>query len=74
MAHPEVQAFWQEDDHGVRYFRRIAVEASCLACHGAQGERPSFVKTKYPEDLAFDFQPGDLRGLYEVIIPNLETP
>lgn len=55
---------------GMRYFRRITVEASCLACHGARDARPAFVVTKYPDDRAFDFKPGDLRGLYAVFVPD----
>lgn len=70
--HPDLTAFWQEDNSGVHYFRRINIEASCLACHGAKNQRPAFIKDKYPEDLAYDFQVGDLRGLYEVIIPALQ--
>ncbi|MCA1903903.1 MAG: hypothetical protein CV045_01555 [Cyanobacteria bacterium M5B4] len=70
--HPDLQGFWQQDEQGVRYFRRINVEASCLACHGVKEDRPSFVKSKYPEDLAYDFRVGDLRGMYSLIIPELQ--
>jgi Protein of unknown function (DUF3365) len=70
--HPNLKAFWQEENDGVHYFRRINIEASCLACHGAKNQRPAFIQDKYPEDLAYDFQVGDLRGLYEVIIPALQ--
>ncbi len=55
---------------GVRYLRRITVESSCLACHGARASRPSFVVSDYPKDRAFDFRTGDLRGLYSVFIPS----
>lgn len=54
---------------GVRYFRRIAVERACLACHGANEERPTFVKEGYPEDRAHGFEVGDLRGVYSVFVP-----
>ena len=53
---------------GIRYFRRIVVEQACLACHGAEDSRPRFVKEGYPEDRAFDFRVGDLRGLYSVFV------
>ncbi len=55
---------------GVRYLRRITVETSCLACHGARDSRPAFVVSNYPKDRAFDFRTGDLRGLYSVFIPS----
>ncbi|MFN3361362.1 MAG: DUF3365 domain-containing protein [Pseudanabaenaceae cyanobacterium] len=71
-AHPDLQGFWQRDERGVRYFRRIDVQASCLVCHGAKDSRPPFIQTKYPQDLAYNFQVGDLRGMYAVIIPELE--
>ncbi len=71
-THPDLQAFWQTDDQATYYFRRIQVEASCLACHGAKDQRPSFISAKYPQDLAYNFAVGDLRGMYEVIIPALK--
>jgi hypothetical protein len=71
---PDLIGFWDREvrdgQGGTRYFRRINVEASCLACHGGKGSRPEFVKNKYPEDRAFDFNVGDLRGMYSVFIPD----
>lgn len=58
-----------EGRRGWRYFRRIVVESSCLACHGAEEERPAFVKRGYPDDRAHGFRPGDLRGAYAVFVP-----
>lgn len=55
---------------GWRYFQRITVESSCLACHGPKEERPDFVKNGYPDDTAYGFDPGDLRGLYAVFVPD----
>lgn len=55
---------------GWRYFRRITVEAACLACHGPKENRPEFVKQNYPEDRAYDFRVGDLRGFYSVFVPD----
>jgi hypothetical protein len=73
---PELIGFWQEDsvngEKGLHYFRRINVEKSCLACHGAKNNRPEFIKNKYTQDLAYDFKEGDLRGMYEVFIPQLK--
>jgi hypothetical protein len=54
---------------GTRYLRRITVEPSCLLCHGAKASRPAFVTTEYPNDRAYGFRAGDLRGAYSVFIP-----
>jgi len=66
--------FWDreaiEGQQGTRYYRRINVEASCLACHGLKERRPKFVQDNYPQDLAYDFHVGDLRGMYAVFIPD----
>lgn len=52
-----------------RYSRPIFVEKACLACHGTKETRPAFIKTKYPDDKAFDFKEGDLRGIISVTVP-----
>lgn len=71
---PELIGFWGratlDGQTGTRYYRRIDVEASCLACHGLKERRPQFVKDGYPQDLAYDFNVGDLRGMYAVFIPD----
>ncbi len=53
---------------GSRYFRRIDVEPACLACHGPKASRPQFVRDGYPDDRAYGFEVGDLRGLFSVFI------
>jgi hypothetical protein len=66
----ELQGFWTIDSSsgkdGFRYFRRITVEPACLNCHGEKEKRPDFIKNKYPDDRAFDFNSGDLRGVYSI--------
>ncbi|MEA5599185.1 DUF3365 domain-containing protein [Rivularia sp. UHCC 0363] len=73
---PNLTGFWEPEtldgQTGTRYYRRINVEASCLACHGAQNNRPQFVQDNYPQDLAYDFNVGDLRGMYAVFIPDVK--
>lgn len=72
--HPDRLRLWTRTTlngtSGWRYYRRIIVEPSCLACHGAQGDRPAFVKQNYPQDQAYGFSAGDLRGLYAVFVPD----
>lgn len=52
-----------------RYMKPIFVEDACLACHGPKDKRPQFIIDKYPEDRAYDFKTGDLRGMLEVMFP-----
>jgi hypothetical protein len=74
---PELMGFWDRetinDQPGTRYYRRINVEQSCLVCHGGKDRRPQFVKENYPQDLAYDFQVGDLRGMYSVFMPDVKA-
>jgi len=71
---PEQTEAWlrtvRNETSGWRYFRRITVEPTCLACHGAKEARPRFVKEGYPDDRAYGFESGDLRGLYAVFVPD----
>ena len=75
-ANPDLDGLWARSSlagqAGLRYFRRITVEGACLACHGARDARPAFVVEGYPDDRAFDFSVGDLRGVYSVFIPDSE--
>jgi hypothetical protein len=70
---PELTDTWirtvRDNTEGWRYARRITVESSCLACHGPEEKRPAFVKKGYPDDRAYGFEDGDLRGLYSVFVP-----
>jgi hypothetical protein len=75
--HPGITGLWQpamaEQGAGVNDYRRIDVQSSCLACHGSKDSRPAFVKEKYPADKAFNFKPGDLRGMDAVLIPEVQA-
>jgi hypothetical protein len=75
--HPEIKGLWEpataEQGAGLNYYRRINVEPSCLACHGTKANRPAFIKTNYPDDKAFDFMVGDLRGMYAVHLPEVQA-
>ena len=70
---PEKMEAWststRAETEGWLYARRITVQSSCLACHGSKEDRPEFVKTGYPDDRAYGFEEGDLRGLYTVFVP-----
>ena len=71
---PSLMGLWSRTEMdgqpGMRYFRRISVESPCLLCHGPKDDRPKFVNQNYPEDRAYDFQVGDLRGIYSVFAPD----
>lgn len=73
---PALLGMWvktsMDGEAGVRYFRRITVEPACLACHGPKDSRPQFVKKGYPDDRAYGFEVGDLRGLFSVFVADSE--
>ncbi|MCK5237042.1 MAG: DUF3365 domain-containing protein [Deltaproteobacteria bacterium] len=52
-----------------RYSAPIYVEKACLSCHGAKENRPAFIVKKYPDDRAYGFKEGDLRGIISVLFP-----
>ena len=74
LQEPQLMGLWVRTTmggaEGARYFRRIVVEQACLACHGPEVSRPDFVRQGYPQDKAFDFKIGDLRGVYSVFVPD----
>lgn len=62
---------WVHTSQGRRYLcymRPIFVEEACLACHGPKNKRPRFIIEKYPDDKAYDFKVGDLRGMIEIMV------
>ncbi|WP_218827737.1 Tll0287-like domain-containing protein [Rubricoccus marinus] len=68
-ADPALAHVWADAPGGRLYARRITVTAGCAACHGPRDDRPAFVAERYPDDRAYGFQPGDLRGVYAVFVP-----
>ena len=57
----------------LRYMRVVRLAEMCVTCHGAPGRIPPAVKdaiaSRYPEDHATGFAPGDLRGVVSVRVP-----
>lgn len=60
----------------VIYYKPIRVAPFCLNCHGdprsMNPEVLRVLKEKYPNDRALGYKPGDLRGVFKVIIPERE--
>lgn len=54
----------------LRYLKPILVQAECLNCHGNKDamlpEVKELIASKYPEDKAFEYNIGDLRGAVSV--------
>jgi len=71
---PGMQGIWirttMNGTPGMRYLRRIEVKESCMPCHGTRDSRPDFIKDGYPRDRAYNFEVGDIRGVYSVFIPD----
>jgi len=73
-ADPSIQGVWihteMDGTPGMRYLRRIEVKESCMPCHSTRDSRPEFIKTGYPRDRAYNFEVGEIRGVYSVFVPD----
>ncbi len=60
----------------VIYYKPIRVAPFCLNCHGdpkrMNPEVLRVLREKYPDDRALGYKPGDLRGVFKVVIPEKE--
>jgi len=54
----------------VLFYKPILLQPQCMACHGPKSaigeENLELIKSLYPEDLAINFNPGDLRGMWKI--------
>ena len=55
----------------VRFYAPIMLDKVCLNCHGEIGgnvksENYAVIKKHYPNDEAFDYKEGDLRGIWSI--------
>jgi hypothetical protein len=41
-----------------------------MPCHSTRDSRPEFIKSEYPRDRAYNYEVGEIRGLYSVFIPD----
>ncbi|MFQ5686236.1 MAG: DUF3365 domain-containing protein [Candidatus Scalindua sp.] len=61
-----------DDKKTYRYMKPIYVERACLDCHGEREKVPpairQFLKRMYPEDQAYGYKEGDLRGGISIAI------
>lgn len=50
------------------FYAPIIVQDMCLKCHGAKDEITNYdlIKQHYPDDLAFGYNQGDLRGMWSI--------
>lgn len=67
------QVGWDDEGRPV-YYNPISTEAFCLNCHGKPDvdiDPNVFAKIKetYPDDKAFDFEVGHLRGMWAITFP-----
>jgi hypothetical protein len=60
----------ENDYQYLRYMKPIKIGASCLKCHGNEGNIPPEVKElitkRYPDDKAVGYKNGDLRGAVSI--------
>jgi len=54
----------------VRYMKPLFIQGPCLTCHGDRNaiseDVKELLKQKYPNDMATDYQSGDLRGAISI--------
>ncbi|MCB9245237.1 MAG: DUF3365 domain-containing protein [Flavobacteriales bacterium] len=67
--HPLLQ--WNEADSSFLYFAPIVVQPMCLNCHGTRDnglaqETFERIISLYPKDKAFNYEAGQLRGMWVV--------
>jgi len=59
------------------YYKPITVAPFCLNCHGDPKSMDpkvlKVIKEKYPQDKALGYKPGELRGVFKVLIPEDEV-
>ena len=72
-ANEEIKPAIFEGDDKVEYYAAIKIKPLCLNCHGDIGstlavENYNIIKEKYPQDQAFGYKEGDLRGLWHISI------
>lgn len=58
-------------DGRIHYYKPIVLQEMCTNCHGpknAVGQQALWtaIDSLYPEDMAYDFKPGDLRGMWHI--------
>lgn len=59
------------DENHIGYYAPIMMGGLCLKCHGTVREELvdsnyAFIQKLYPEDLAINYQSGDLRGIWSI--------
>jgi hypothetical protein len=69
---PHVEVVAQAGKKTLRYLRPIKIMEPCLNCHGSREQmEPELLKVldeRYPNDAAFDYREGDLRGAFSVSV------
>lgn len=69
----QLTAIVKQDSKGNHhYFKPIFIQAMCLNCHGEKETqiKPdtwSIIQKKYPDDAAFDYKEGDIRGIWHLV-------
>ena len=67
----ELKPLVYSDGSSNLYVAPILIKGMCLSCHGTPGKHISdadyaFIKEKYPNDKAINYESGDLRGIWSI--------
>jgi Protein of unknown function (DUF3365) len=68
----QVRIIRKSSSEEIHFFKPIILQPMCLNCHGTPGKdiKPATlagIKEFYPDDLAINYRPGDLRGVWHII-------
>jgi len=63
-------------DEGTGYVEPIYLQQMCATCHGVEvdGDLLALIRERYPQDRAVGFMPGELRGLFWVVMQSESGP
>ena len=54
------------------FYAPIILQDMCKKCHGPKAEITNYevIKKLYPDDLAFGYEQGDIRGMWSITFDN----
>lgn len=73
----EARLIRRKSEGEIHFFKPIMMQAMCLNCHGQvdkniQPPTLARIREKYPDDLAINFQEGDLRGAWQIVFQEMK--
>lgn len=72
MKMPDTKIVRSKSTKEIHFFKPILLQPLCLNCHGTPGKQIqnstlAKIQVLYPNDQAFDYKEGDLRGIWHIV-------